>query len=87
MWVRSAAHRGAAKIKVREFLGGTQQGSSAYSNPVTLSPTWQQVTFDYVTRAAGSYLDLEFNDYPIASAEIYPDRRHLGHAGHRRSRG
>ena len=70
-WVRSTAHHGAGKIKVREFAGGTQQGSSAYSVPVTLSPAWQQITFDYVTRTAGSYLDIEINDYPVASSEIF----------------
>jgi hypothetical protein len=69
-WVRSPAHHGAAKIKVREFVGSTQQGSSAYSTGVTLTPTWQQIHFDYVTRTAGSYLDVEVNDYPITSGEI-----------------
>jgi hypothetical protein len=68
-WVRSAAAHGAGKIKVREFVGSTQQGSSTYSNPVTLSTTWQLITIDYVTRTAGSFLDVEVNDYPVASSE------------------
>ncbi len=69
-WVRSDLHKGAGKIKVREFVGGTQQGSSAYSAGVTLSPAWQLVTMDYVTRTAGSFLDVEVNDYPVAGGEV-----------------
>jgi len=68
-WVRSPASSGNAKIKVREFANGVQQGSSAYSAPLPLSPSWQLVTFDYATRTAGSYLDVEVNDYPVASGE------------------
>ena len=71
MWVRSAIHHGAAKVKVKEYLGGVQQGSSALSPGLPFSQAWQLVTFDYVTRAAGSSLEIEFNDYPIAAGEIF----------------
>jgi hypothetical protein len=68
-WVRSPSSHGAAKIKVREFANGTQQGNSAYSNGFTLTTAWQQISFDYSTRKAGSYLDIEINDYPVSSGE------------------
>ncbi len=71
MWVRSALHHGSAKIKVKEYLGGVQQGSTAMSPGLALTQAWQLVTFDYVTRAAGSSLEIEFNDYPIVTGEIF----------------
>ena len=70
-WVRSGSSTGNGKIKIREFAGGTQQGASAYSAPVPLSPSWQQIVFDYTAQVAGSTLDLEVNDYPLAAGEMF----------------
>jgi len=70
-WVRSASNKGQIKIAVRELVGSKQQGTTAYSTAVALSSTWNAVSFDYVTRAAGSHLDVEFQDYPAASGEKF----------------
>jgi len=70
-WVRSAVHRGTVKLKVKEFVGSTQQGSTVYSPVVTLSATWQQLTAEYTSTRAGSQIDLEVAGYPVVSAEIF----------------
>ncbi len=70
-WVRAASAKGSIKIKVREFVGGVQQGSSAYSDPIVLSTSWKEVTIDYLSRTADSYLDIEINDYPVAANEVF----------------
>ena len=70
-WVRSDASRGAVKIKVKEFLGSSQKGSTVYSPGVTLSPTWQPVTIDYVVTTAGTTLDLVVEDYPVSGSESW----------------
>jgi PKD repeat protein len=70
-WVRSDAGRGQLKMKVKEFLGSTQKGATAYSTPVTLSTSWQQATVDYVVTTAGTTLDLVIEDYPVVGLETY----------------
>ncbi len=70
-WIRSSIHRGTAKLKVKEFLGSTQQGSTVYSPTITLSATWQLMTLDYVTVRSGSTLDFEVAGYPIVTGEIF----------------
>jgi hypothetical protein len=70
-WVRAASAKGSIKIKVREFAGGVQQGSSAYSDPIVLTTSWKEVTIDYLSRTADSFLDIEINDYPVAASEVF----------------
>jgi hypothetical protein len=71
--VRSEAHTGKGKIRVREWpSGGAQCGVTTYSPFVTLSPTWQLLTVDYVTSCTGSNLDLQVLDHvPAAPSEIF----------------
>jgi len=63
--VRSTTSIGNAEIKIREYLNGVKQGSTFHSDPVVLSPTWTQITTDYVTRVSGSELDVTISDDPI----------------------
>jgi parallel beta-helix repeat protein len=70
-WVRSASARGKASLRVREYLGSVQQGTLMESPLVVLSPAWQMVTFDYVTLAAGSTLDVQIIDAPVAPGEVF----------------
>jgi hypothetical protein len=70
-WVRSASNVGTGKIRIREYLNSVQQGPTNYSTGVVLSPTWKQLTYDYVTLVAGSTLDLQVVDFPVVSAEIF----------------
>jgi hypothetical protein len=70
-YVRSAANTGGARLQVREYNGGTLIGS-ARSNPVSLSPSWQLITVDLVTGAAGSYLDVQVYDAtPVVNGEVF----------------
>jgi hypothetical protein len=70
-WVRSATNVGNAKLRVREYLNGQQQGTTTYSNEVVLSPTWQGLSVEYVAVAAGSTLDFQVLDYPQALSEVF----------------
>jgi PKD repeat protein len=70
-FVRSNAAHGTAKIRIREYLNGTQTGSTIYSAGVPLSAAWQILSRDYVTTRAGSSIDVQILDYPVASGEIF----------------
>jgi hypothetical protein len=70
-WVRSASHTGKVQLKVREYLGGVQQGAQILSTPVTLGPTWQLVTMDAVATLAGSTLDFQVMNKPAVRREVF----------------
>jgi hypothetical protein len=70
-WVRSAASTGQARLRLREYLNGTQFGPTTYSPVVPLTPTWQLVALDYVTQRAGSNLDVQVLDYPVTPGEVF----------------
>jgi hypothetical protein len=57
-------------LQVREYLGATRMGL-LLSAGVVLSPEWQMVAMDYVAVAAGSTLDFQVIDYPVASNEVF----------------
>jgi len=70
-WVRSAANHGGARIKVREYAGATLL-TNIRSASVPLSPTWQLLSIDIVTAAAGSNLDVQVLDSePLVSGEVF----------------
>jgi parallel beta-helix repeat protein len=69
-WVRAAAASGTARLQVREYAGATKLGG-VYSPGVVLSPGWQMVTVDYTTAAAGSTVDFQVLDYPLAPGEVF----------------
>jgi hypothetical protein len=69
-WVRSASHNGAARLRIREYVGGSQVGAVS-SVGITLSPAWQLLTQDYVSTAAGSFLDFQVLDSPATSYEVF----------------
>lgn len=71
-WVRSPSSHGQAKLRVTEYLiaGGVKLGM-ATSNPVTLSPDWQQLTVDYTTTAANATLDFQVRDFPLVPSEVF----------------
>jgi len=70
-WVRSDASHGSMKIKVREYLAGVLQGTAGLSLPTVLSPTWQQVVFEFTCIRVASTLDFEVNDTPVATGESF----------------
>jgi hypothetical protein len=69
-WVRSDNHTGTAKLQIREYLGVTKMGGG-YSDGVPLSSTWQPVSMDYTTAAAGSNLDFQVIDFPNVPGETF----------------
>jgi len=70
-WVSSAAARGSGQLRVREYVGSAQQGTTKYSPAVPLSSTWQKVTFDYAALASGSTLDFQVIDAPVVAGEAF----------------
>jgi parallel beta-helix repeat protein len=70
-WVRAEASSGQARIRVREYLNGVQVGTATYSPFVPLTLAWQMLTVDHVTQAAGSTLDAQVLDYPVAPGETF----------------
>jgi hypothetical protein len=70
-WVRSVSNVGLVRLRVREYLGGTQYGSTTYSPAVALSSAWQTLTVDYVTTRANSTLDFNILDSPVANGEVF----------------
>jgi hypothetical protein len=66
-----SAH-GDAKIRVYEYVGSTQQGSTAYSQVLPLtSSNWQLLTIDYTVRTAGSYLSIRVTNAPASGTETF----------------
>lgn len=61
-WVRSASHTGKVKIRVYEFLNGSQQGSTVYSQEVPLSQDWKELTATHTVRENGSSLSMRVTD-------------------------
>jgi parallel beta-helix repeat protein len=71
-WVRSDSHIGAAKLHVREYFGTPSVlKGEVYSTPVTLSPTWQQLTVDYVVLNTGATIDFQVQDFPRVLGEVF----------------
>ena len=70
-WVKSPANKGKVGLKVFEYLGSTQQGGTANSPQVTLTSSWQQLSYDYTVRTAGTTLSLRINDHPAAKSETF----------------
>jgi hypothetical protein len=70
-WVRSASNVGKVKIRIYEFLGTTQQGTTVYSQEVSLTPSWQELVANYTTLKAGSTLSIRVTDAPVASSETF----------------
>jgi hypothetical protein len=68
--VRSPGGAGSARLQIREYLGATKVGS-AYSSSVTLSPSWNVVTVDYVSVRPGSTLDFQVLDFPLVAGEVF----------------
>ena len=70
-WLRAGTGAGSARLRVREFVGTKSSGGPKQSNSVTLSPTWQLVTVDFVTRNAGSTLDFTIVYTPVGVNESF----------------
>jgi hypothetical protein len=70
--VRAASSGGQARLRVREYQGLVRIGATGYfSNSVALSPTWSALILDYVTQQAGTTLDLQVEDVPLAAGETF----------------
>ncbi len=70
-WVRSASSHGSTKLKLREYSNSVLQGAVVYSNAIPLTAAWQLMSVDFVTLKAGSTIDLELSDYPVAAGEVF----------------
>jgi hypothetical protein len=70
-WVRSASAAGQGMLRVREYVAGVEQGTTKYSPAVTLTPTWQMITMVSTATVAGSTIDLQVVDQPVAPAEVF----------------
>lgn len=70
-WVRSETSTGKAQLRIREYLGNAQRGTTVFSRKVKLSPQWQVVTVDYVCRDGGSNIDFQILDDPAARNEEF----------------
>lgn len=59
-WVRSEVNTRPARIRVREYYQGTQQGASSHSQEAALSPSWQRLDAIVQTVGpAGGFLDFQ----------------------------
>jgi hypothetical protein len=70
-WVRSTTAKGSARLQVREFLAGVPIDAGVVSAPLPLTPEWQLVTMELVTRASGSTIDFQVVDEPQAPGEVF----------------
>jgi PKD repeat protein len=70
-WVRSGTSTSLARLRVREYLNGSQVGGATPSASVGLSPAWQMLTVDHVAGAAGSTLDFQVLGVPFAPGEVF----------------
>jgi hypothetical protein len=70
-WVRSDAGTGRGVLRVREYLGGVQQGVLTESPLTPLKTTWQQLVLEYVSVAGGSTLDFQVIDAPLVAGETF----------------
>jgi len=68
--VRSPGSAGSARLQIREYVGATKAGS-VYSSAVTLSPSWNVITVDYVSASTGSTLDFQVLDFPRVPGEVF----------------
>ena len=69
-WVRSDQAHGVCRLRVREYQGASRVGGSN-SPGDTLSSAWQKISMDYVTAVAGSTLDFQIVDFPVADEETF----------------
>jgi PKD repeat protein len=70
-WVRAEASTGRVRLRVREYLNGVQVGATTYSPFVPLTSAWQLLSAGHVAQAAGSTLDVQILDYPVAPGEVF----------------
>ena len=70
-FVRSDTDSGAVHLRIREYINGVKIGPTVVSEPISLSPSWQLVTVDHISHAAGSSLDLQIQNEPINTGEIF----------------
>ena len=71
VWVRSDNDIGDVRLRIREYINGVRIGSTSGSIPIPLSPSWQRISADHITRAAGSSLDVQLQNKPVESGEIF----------------
>jgi hypothetical protein len=73
-WIKRGTTSGSAgnvRIRVYEYLGSSQQGSTAYSQTLPLTTSWQQLLVDYVVRVNGTRLSIRVTDAASSSRETF----------------
>ena len=70
-WAKSDVSIGSVYIQVREYANGTRVGPTTRSPLIPLSTSWQMITVDRVSQTAGSLLDLQIIDKPVANGELF----------------
>jgi len=72
-WVRSPHDSGGARLNIREFQGSTKLATTN-SLKLRLTPGWQLLSVDHVVSSAGTTLDFQVLDFPVAASEtLYVD--------------
>jgi hypothetical protein len=72
-WVRSPHNTGNARLTVREFRGAVKLATTNSPN-VRLTPGWQLLSVDHLVMEAGTTLDFQVFDFPVAASEtLYVD--------------
>jgi PKD repeat protein len=69
-WIRSATSVGKVRIRIGEYQG-TKLLQTKETTDFRLSPTWQKITFDYLTRQGGTALDFQIYDNPNVKNEDF----------------
>ena len=70
-WVKSDTSSGSAQLRVREYKDRTKVGATTLSPGVILSPTWQLITVEHISEAAGSTLDFQVLYDPAKPNETF----------------
>ena len=70
-WVKSDTNTGEAQLRVREYKDRIKVGATTVSLGVILSPIWQLITVDYIAQEAGSTLDFQVLNDPMAPGAVF----------------
>jgi streptogramin lyase len=71
-WVKSPEHRGAVRIRLREYSPeDVLLGDVVYSTPATTGPEWRHLLLRHVTRGAQSNIDVQITAKPVVAGESF----------------
>ena len=62
---------GKIRFQVREWSGGTQQGTTIYSDPVRPGLVWEELSVDVTALREGSTIDVQVINEPLVGLETF----------------